>query len=573
MSEEVKVILDLSNDVQTLLDEQGIDLYQELQQELPSIHLQKQSDPEAPSGSRDLATIILATASLVTALTPVIIRILNQITPAHHAQTWIVEEIETRHPDGTTTIQRKRVLSSNESRSVELQADQQTSTNATISEEIKKTKDFMSQKRYAYLIGANGPQTERLDALKYAEKDAQRLAEALLTPHCAFTKAESTIAKSRQPTLDSLHSFVKQCEPSDLLLVHFSGHADQEGQLFLLCNDTDIDNYFSSAISIDAIKFYLDKCKARYKVLVLDCCRAGAAYPGAFKGDQDIQSSLQQTLKGSVNIILLACSHREKARELETLDGGAGFLSWALTTACTSRFEEVSQGNHSLSLADIRQWIPSLLQEVNSSLEPKDQLPEPIFVIETRGGDDREIWLTEQHRAHTSKFVPDELTRKQYLESVFKRYSSVTLPLGPTESFSLHAVFQPLELRRDPLAAEDLDRKKRRLLLGERLEDEKDADRFYSQLNEKERTEEKQQPVIAENGEDLLIKSPQRRIVILGGPGTGKTTMLKHITGCRAKEALIDPNAPLPIFLSLADLARSKRPCRLSSRSRRRAGY
>ncbi len=259
----------------------------------------------------------------------------------------------------------------------------------------------MSQKRYAYLIGANGSQTERLDTLKYAEKDAQRLAEALLAPRCSFTKAEWMIAESRQPTLDSLYSFVKQCEPSDLLLVRFSGHADNQGQLFLLCNDTDLDNYFSSAISIDAIKFYLDKCKARYKVLVLDCCRAGAAYPGAFKGDQDIQSSLQQTLKGSVNVILLACSHREKARELEILDGGAGFLSWALTTACTSRFEEVSQDSHSLSLADIRQWIPSLLQEVNSSLETKDKIPEPIFVIETRGGDDREIWLTAQRRVHT----------------------------------------------------------------------------------------------------------------------------------------------------------------------------
>jgi hypothetical protein len=141
MSEEVKVILELSDDVQTLLEEQGIDLYQELQQELPSIHLQKQSDPEAPSGSRDLATVILATASLVSALTPVIIRILNQITPAHRAQTWIVEEIETRHPDGTTTIQRKRVLSSNESRSIEQPADQQTPAKLPISEATKETKE------------------------------------------------------------------------------------------------------------------------------------------------------------------------------------------------------------------------------------------------------------------------------------------------------------------------------------------------------------------------------------------------------------------------------------------------
>ncbi len=141
MSEEVKIILELSDDVQTLLEEQGIDLYQELQQELPSIRLQKQSDPEAPSGSRDLATVILATASLVSALTPVIIRILNQITPAHRAQTWLVEEIETHHPDGSTTIQRKRVLSSNESRSVELPTHQQASTKPAVSKETKETKE------------------------------------------------------------------------------------------------------------------------------------------------------------------------------------------------------------------------------------------------------------------------------------------------------------------------------------------------------------------------------------------------------------------------------------------------
>ena len=141
MSEEVKIILELSDEVQTLLDEQGIDLYQEIQQEFPSIRLQKQSDPEAPSGSRDLATVILATASLVSALAPVIIRILNQITPAHRAQTWIVEETETRHPDGTMTIQRKRVLSSNELRSLEQPTDQQTSTKPSISEGAKETKE------------------------------------------------------------------------------------------------------------------------------------------------------------------------------------------------------------------------------------------------------------------------------------------------------------------------------------------------------------------------------------------------------------------------------------------------
>lgn len=34
----------------------------------------------------------------------------------------------------------------------------------------------MMQRRYAYCIGANGPQTGGLNSLKYAEKGAQRVA-------------------------------------------------------------------------------------------------------------------------------------------------------------------------------------------------------------------------------------------------------------------------------------------------------------------------------------------------------------------------------------------------------------
>ena len=116
MPEEEKVVLDLSSEVQILLEEQGVDLYEEIQRELPSARLEMQSDPEAPKGSRDVVTVIAVTATLISTLTPIILRVLNMITPPDHTQTWIVEEIETHHPDGSTTIHRKRVLSSSEQR-------------------------------------------------------------------------------------------------------------------------------------------------------------------------------------------------------------------------------------------------------------------------------------------------------------------------------------------------------------------------------------------------------------------------------------------------------------------------
>ena len=51
--------------------------------------------------------------------------------------------------------------------------------------------------------------------------------------------------------------------------------------------------------------------------------------------------------------------------------------------------------------------------------------------------------------------------RLTYLEQVSTRYGSVKLPVGPADGLSLHAIFQPLTLCKDPLAAEDIEHRKR----------------------------------------------------------------------------------------------------------------
>lgn len=118
MSEKVQVILDLSPDAQALLDQQGIDLPRELQQELPGLQISLQADPAAPAGTRDIVAIITATAALITALTPIILRILDMISPPTQSTTWTVEE----HADGTK-IRRLHVFSSREQSSAKSQLE------------------------------------------------------------------------------------------------------------------------------------------------------------------------------------------------------------------------------------------------------------------------------------------------------------------------------------------------------------------------------------------------------------------------------------------------------------------
>jgi tetratricopeptide (TPR) repeat protein len=267
------------------------------------------------------------------------------------------------------------------------------------------------QKRYAYCMGANLPQgAGHLRPLQYAERDAELLAQAFLQRPCSFTEARSVVANDNRETVRALGNFLKNpaLEEQDLVVVHFSGHGwlGEGGRFYLLCNQTDADYIAITAIEIAPIKALLADCRARYKLLILDCCHAGGAIEG-MRGEQDIGEELDRVLQGSSNVILAACSRLEKTRELPMIDGdedGGGVLTWIVRKACTSRIREASRGyEDTLSLKDIQDWIPSIIRKINSGLSAEGQLPVPRAFYEELGGG--EIWLTKERRS-ISKVQP-----------------------------------------------------------------------------------------------------------------------------------------------------------------------
>jgi hypothetical protein len=116
MTTETKVILNLSGNVRDLLEEQQIDLYEELQQDLPNLHVQIEADPQAPAGTRDLIQILYGSAAVIAALSPVIIHIINRFTPPNRTVSWKIKVTETHNPDGSVTTHRIYVYSEDEQR-------------------------------------------------------------------------------------------------------------------------------------------------------------------------------------------------------------------------------------------------------------------------------------------------------------------------------------------------------------------------------------------------------------------------------------------------------------------------
>jgi hypothetical protein len=221
------------------------------------------------------------------------------------------------------------------------------------------------------------------------------------------------IANDTHVVLAQLERFVQDCERLELLVVHFSGHGFRwNGQLYLLCNNTNIENklFNATAINILQIKNILEGCKAKHKLLILDCCYAGSAWKG------EGQLPELEILKGSVNITIAACSPLTLTQELDSLElygkKGASFLSWTIARACDEQFAQVAQ-EKTLSLQDILDWLPNQRNSINQILPPEKHIPAPRILNERDLVGDDEIWFTSRRRRTSREDIHTEEKQRE----------------------------------------------------------------------------------------------------------------------------------------------------------------
>lgn len=149
--------------------------------------------------------------------------------------------------------------------------------------------------RWALLIGIN-EYAAPLTSLKYCARDMTVLREVLVKSggykpdHVLLLVDQPTdgnlpsdaLKTSARPTsgiiYTQLATFLQQAKAQDTVLFAFSGHGDcdAKGRHYLLPSDGNPDLLEHTGVSIESLHQFLEKCPAKQKVIVLDCCHSGA---------------------------------------------------------------------------------------------------------------------------------------------------------------------------------------------------------------------------------------------------------------------------------------------------------
>jgi uncharacterized caspase-like protein len=179
-------------------------------------------------------------------------------------------------------------------------------------------------RRLALLISNDQYSDANLTKLAAPLADAEALASVLRDPAIgAFDDVQTVV---NQPSADVRHAiadFFHSKQPTDLLLLYFSGHGLRDGRDLLYLATPDSDIKLPRARSVDAayIAQEMDESRSKRQVLILDCCFSGAFRQGITKSSVGQPVQTEAIFNGDGRVVLAACDATQYAFEGDTLVG------------------------------------------------------------------------------------------------------------------------------------------------------------------------------------------------------------------------------------------------------------
>jgi uncharacterized caspase-like protein len=177
--------------------------------------------------------------------------------------------------------------------------------------------------KYALLIGV-GEYGEGLTSLPAAPRDVAAFTEVLQNPQMGgFDEVKPVINPNQAEMAREIELWFQGREPDDLVLLFFSGHGvkDDRRNLFFAARNTEKQRdslIRSTATSAQFILNCIRWCKAKYQVIILDCCYSGAF--GDFLARDDGEINLKEQLGAEGCVVLTATNSVDYAYEEKGAD-------------------------------------------------------------------------------------------------------------------------------------------------------------------------------------------------------------------------------------------------------------
>lgn len=380
----------------------------------------------------------------------------------------------------------------------------------------------------AFIVGINTL------GLKYCSSDAQNLS-IILEKHGYEILPSDECLNSKYSLQAAFDLFIEQTAQTDTVLLYLSGHALMEkGKLwFVLADDA---SKSANKLNINEWLELLCESRANNKLVILDCCSAA-------QGIVELRLELSDKY-----LVLAASAQLEKSIELESLK--ASFFTNSLIKHLDNPSLEMLESGDSLSIQKLHSCMSKEAQEYNSNNDTPVPIPRLIgsnvdFYLAVLPS--AEMFSVARANAEARSLLTVELRYRKLLLDSCDIVSLANLP-----EQDRHLATRPLELRRlyAPLRVW-VDFKK-----GQRTKD--------SEWEEIEKSRLK--VARSHHGTEMLRREHQRasvgerlaearRLVVLGDPGAGKTTLTRWISTAYLLRLKGDANwRDIPDIKTLPDL-------------------
>ena len=183
----------------------------------------------------------------------------------------------------------------------------------------------MTGRRRALLVATERYLDPTIAQLRAPSRDVAELARVLQDPAIGDFEVATLLDRPTYEVLEAIEDFFDAESRDDLRLLYFSGHGvkDQTGRLFFGMANTQLNRLRATGVPAAFINDLMRDSRARCKLLILDCCYAGAFARGmTARGGQAVGLS-DCFHDGRGHVVLTASDSMQYAFEGDHLSGEA----------------------------------------------------------------------------------------------------------------------------------------------------------------------------------------------------------------------------------------------------------